>query len=117
MKYYIYKIIGKNNNEEFYIGSTNNFSARKSHHKKNVNNKVGKKYWCKLYQYIRANGNWENFEMVILEAGTCENKEYIKQKNEEKLHILSQIPDIDKLIENGCSLNPKLENPRVGSFL
>ena len=41
MKYYIYKIIDKNNNEEFYIGSTNNFSSRKSHHKKNVNNKVG----------------------------------------------------------------------------
>ena len=88
MKYWIYKIIDKNNNEEFYIGSTKKFSSRKSQHKKNVNNKVGKKYWCKLYQYIRANGNWESFDMVILEAGTCEGKEYIKQKEQEYIDKL-----------------------------
>lgn len=88
MKYWIYKIIDKNNNEEFYIGSTNNFSSRKSHHKKNVNNKSGKKYWCKVYQYIRANGNWENFDIIILEAGTCEDKEYYKQKEQEYIDKL-----------------------------
>ena len=83
MKYWIYKIMDKTNNEEFYIGSTNRLSSRKSHHKKNVHNKVSKKYWCKLYQYIRANGDWENFDFIVLEAGTCEDKTYIKQKEQE----------------------------------
>ena len=61
MKYYIYKISNNNDNKEFYIGSTKNLSRRKSHHKKNVSNKRGKLYWCKLYFYIRSNGGWVNF--------------------------------------------------------
>jgi predicted GIY-YIG superfamily endonuclease len=88
MNYWIYKITDKNNNEEFYIGSTTRYSSRKSQHKKNTHNKVSKKYWCKLYQYIRANGDWDNFEMKILEAGTCEGKEYIKQKEQEYIEKL-----------------------------
>jgi hypothetical protein len=61
MKYYIYKIQNNNDPKEFYIGSTLNLSRRKSHHKKNVTNKRGKLYWCKLYLYIRENGGWINF--------------------------------------------------------
>ncbi len=64
-----YKIFKKDNPELFYIGSTLNFSRRKSHHKKNVKNKVGKLYWTKLYLTIRENGGWENFDMIkILEV-------------------------------------------------
>ena len=60
MKVYIYKIQDNNNNDQFYIGSTLNLSRRKSHHKKNVKNKCGKLYWCKLYLYIREHGGWDN---------------------------------------------------------
>ena len=108
MKYWIYKITDKNNNEEFYIGSANRLSSRKSHHKKNVHNKTSKKYWCKLYQYIRTNGGWENFEFEILENGNCEDtvggsiinilgnsiestlksKQYIKYKEQEYINRL-----------------------------
>jgi hypothetical protein len=61
MKCFIYRIQDNNDPEQFYIGSTLNLSRRKSHHKKNVRNKVGKLYWCKLYQYIRDKGGWDNF--------------------------------------------------------
>ncbi len=88
MKYYIYKIIDKNNEKEFYIGSTTRFSSRKSHHKKNTNNRVSKKYWCKLYQYIRANGNWDNFDMVIIEEGNSDDRNTIKQKEQEFINNL-----------------------------
>ena len=79
MKCYIYKIQNNNDPEQFYIGSTLNLSRRKSHHKKNVKNKVGKLYWTKLYLYIRNNGGWENFtftkidelEITCLSEGTC----------------------------------------------
>lgn len=90
MKYWIYKIKCLDNNiEEFYIGSTNKLSSRKSQHKKNVHNKVSKKYWCKLYQFIRANGDWVNFEIVVLETGECEVKEYIRQKEQEFINQLN----------------------------
>ena len=79
MKCYIYKIENNTDKEQFYIGSTLNLSRRKSHHKKNVKNKVGKLYWCKLYVYIRNHGGWDNFtftklheiEINLLSEGTC----------------------------------------------
>lgn len=67
MKCYIYKIENNNDKDQFYIGSTLNLSRRKSHHKKNVRNKVGKLYWCKLYVYIRNNGGWDNFTFAKID--------------------------------------------------
>jgi len=61
MKCFIYRIQDNNDPEQFYIGSKLNLSRRKSHHKKNVRNKVGKLYWTKLYKYIRDHGGWDNF--------------------------------------------------------
>ena len=87
MFYFIYKIIDTNNEEQFYIGSTNCISSRKSQHKKNVKNRVSKKYWFKLYQYIRANGGWESFNVIIIETGECEDKLFIKQKEQEYINI------------------------------
>ncbi len=95
MKYYIYKIYNNNNKDEFYIGSTKNFSSRMSHHKKNVRNKVGKLYWCKVYQYIRANGGWDNFTKDIIEAGTCSDCKFIKQK--EQFYITLHKPTLNSI--------------------
>lgn len=95
MKYYIYKIYNNNNKDEFYIGSTKNFSSRMSHHKKNVRNKVGKLYWCKVYQYIRANGGWDNFTKDIIEAGTCSDCKFIKQK--EQYYITLHKPTLNSI--------------------
>ena len=67
MKLYIYKIENNTDKEQFYIGSTLNLSRRKSHHKKNVKNKVGKLYWCKLYVYIRNHGGWDNFTFTKID--------------------------------------------------
>ena len=70
-----YKIYCKEDPNQFYIGSTKNFSGRKSHHKKNVKNRSGKLYWCKLYQFIREKGGWDNFEMIRLYTDTFNTKE------------------------------------------
>ena len=67
MKNVIYKIYCNIDDGHIYIGSTNKFTTRKSQHRKNVTNRTGKKYWCKLYQYIRLNGGWSNFTMEIIE--------------------------------------------------
>ncbi len=74
MKIYFYKIYCLTDETIFYIGSTNNLSRRKSHHKKNVKNKVGKLYWTSLYKFIRENGGWENFNMIAIKIDDYENK-------------------------------------------
>jgi predicted GIY-YIG superfamily endonuclease len=76
-RYFIYCI--KFKNDIVYIGSTNNFSQRKSKHKKNTTNKRGKLYWLKLYLYIRENGGINNFIFEILENGEKETKEEIRK--------------------------------------
>ena len=78
-KYFIYNIIYNNKPEIFYIGSTNNFIARKHKHKKNTTNKKGKLYWIKLYSFIRLNGGWDNFTINIISEHEFENKTEIRK--------------------------------------
>ncbi len=79
----IYKIHHKDYPDNFYIGSTTNFSQRKSAHKKNVNNKSSKKYHYPLYQYIRSLGGWGNFNCIIYEKYPCNTKhEGLKREQE-----------------------------------
>ena len=73
-KFVIYKIYQNDYPDMIYIGSTTNFSQRKSSHKKNINNKTSKKYRYPLYQYIRASGGWDNFTIEIVEKFPCESK-------------------------------------------
>jgi len=71
MKFYIYKIYSKDK-PDFYIGSTNDYSRRKSQHKKNCYNRVSKKYHFRLYRFIRENGGFDNFEFELLYEFECE---------------------------------------------
>lgn len=87
-KIFIYKIYQNDYPEMFYIGSTNNFSSRKSNHKKNINNKVSKKYHYPLYQYIRANGGWEKFNMCIYGEYPIKTKGEGLQKEQEIIDLL-----------------------------
>ena len=95
MKFYIYKISKVANPNHFYIGSTNNFSSRKSRHKKNVTNKRGKLYWSYLYHYIRKNGGWDSFTMEIIDEGEVASKAEIK-KIEQK-HIDEKEPILNTI--------------------
>jgi len=74
----IYKISNLDDDGIFYIGSTNKFSRRRAQHKKNTTNKSNKKYWCKLYHYIRLMGGWDFFKIEILEH--CDNLKVREQQ-------------------------------------
>ena len=68
---YIYKIICKDERIlDSYVGLTINFEKRKRTHELNCNNlkKV------KLYEFIRNNGGWSNWEMLIVEKCCCQNR-------------------------------------------
>jgi hypothetical protein len=87
-KFVIYKIYHPENPEIFYIGSTKKFLTRKFNHKKNCRNKVSKKYNYPLYQYIRALGGWEKFNMEIYEKYPCKTKGEGLQKEQEIIDLL-----------------------------
>lgn len=67
--YIFYKITCENLPEFTYIGSTVHFIKRKCDHKTDCNNKTRKGHNIQLYQTIRANGGWENWEMVVIDKG------------------------------------------------
>jgi len=65
----IYKIICKDINiKDFYIGHTTNFSKRKIQHKSSYN----KGNNMLVYQFIRNNGGWENWDIILIESCKCE---------------------------------------------
>jgi hypothetical protein len=96
-RYFIYCIKHQSIDDNIlYIGSTNNFSQRKSKHKKNTTNKRGKLYWLKLYLYIRENGGINNFIFELLENGECTTKEEIRKNEQKFLDIYNPILNTKK---------------------
>jgi hypothetical protein len=89
MKCFIYKLSNNNDPKEFYIGSTLNLSRRKSHHKKNVTNKRGKLYWCKLYLYIRENGGWANFTFTKIHEMDVESMSKCVEEEQAIINLLN----------------------------
>ena len=65
--YQIYKI-SSDYCDKFYIGSTRDFTSRKSKHKTACNNSNNKEYNCKKYVTIRENHGWDNWRMTCIEV-------------------------------------------------
>ena len=103
MKFYIYKISEILDPTQFYIGSTVNLSRRKCHHKKNVSNKCGKLYWCKIYVYIRSKGGWINFKFEKIHEIEIENATDGTKEEQAIINILKPtLNSIKSSIELNC---------------
>ncbi len=95
----IYKLCCLDTNiKDIYIGSTCNFTNRKYCHKRAVNNDKVKEYNCEVYKFIRKNGGWSNWDMVLIEEVVCENKKQLHKIEREYLEKLE------------ATLNTKLPN-------
>jgi len=83
----IYKLCHQNDleNENIYVGSTTNFRGRKNEHKRNCNNEKGKNYNLSVYQFIRNNGGWDEWQMIPIEVFPCNDKKELEVK--ERYHI------------------------------
>ena len=82
----IYRIYCKNPDiTDCYIGSSKCFEDRFYSHKSvcNTNDTNIHGYYYPLYQFIRDNGGWNNFDKEILEYYNCNNDEELKQKEQE----------------------------------
>ena len=61
------------NIEDCYVGRTTNLKTRRCNHRLNTTNHIAKIYNARVYTFIRANGGWDNFDMVLIETRTCDN--------------------------------------------
>jgi hypothetical protein len=95
MKYIIYKIQIK---DYIYIGSTQNFTIRKAHHKRDCNYESQHNHNYLLYRTIRENGGWDCCTMIPIKEIDVETKiqahiaeeevrvEYNAQMNSRRAH-------------------------------
>jgi len=82
----IYKIFCKDNNiNDIYVGHTTNFPNRKCQHKTSINNSNNKN---KIYETIRKNGGWDNWDMVEIAQYNCKDHTEARIKEQEHYEIL-----------------------------
>ena len=71
----IYKLVHFDdlNDENIYVGHTTNMVKRRHKHKQSSCNPNNKEYNQKKYQYIRDNGGWDNWRMILIEKYPCKD--------------------------------------------
>ena len=98
-KSFVYKIVCKDINiKNLYVGSTTNFQKRYTHHKSCCNDENGKEYNKYLYQFIRTNNGFDNFEMILIEEVNVNNALELRQKEREYFELLRA--DLNKQYPN-----------------
>ena len=90
----IYKITQRDGKGEFYIGSTCDLKNRVRQHKCECTLETSRDYHRHLYEHIRANGNWINWEVQILEDFACESKEELEIR--ERYWIEKERPSLNE---------------------
>ena len=110
----IYKIYCKDDNiKELYIGHTTNFIQRKYSHKIACNNLNNTQ---KIYNIIRSNGGWENWDMIEIAKYCC--KDATEARIKEQYHYdelkssLNSVPAyIDKTLYFCSKCNLQCSSP------
>ena len=98
----IYKIVCNDFTiKECYYGSTTSFVKRKNCHKYSCNNKKDKEYNTHKYQFIRENGGWDNWKMILIKEFPCKNKLELEREErrvmeEDEFRINTNNPYITK---------------------
>lgn len=95
-------------NENCYIGSSKNFHKRLISHKSNCFNPKCKDYNMKVYQFIRADGDFNNFVIEELYKFPCTSKTQLKA--EEKKLIKSYNSKLNSYIPNRTTQEYYQEN-------
>ena len=87
----IYKLCCKNPEiKQIYIGSTaNEIRKRKNQHKSDCYNKNRESYNLYVYQFIRDNGGFQNWSIIIIENYPCENKRELEKRERYYIELLN----------------------------
>ena len=103
----VYKLCCKDVSvHEIYIGSTTDFTKRKSVHRHCCNNENSKQYNSHCYRFIRDNGGFDNWSMIQICVFDCENKRELETEERRYIELLgaklnSNIPTRGKICEHG----------------
>jgi hypothetical protein len=81
---------------DVYVGHTTDKIRRNWQHKHSCNNQNAKTYNYYVYQFIRENGGWDNWSMIIVEEYPCENKNQAEAR--ERYWIETQQATLNKYI-------------------
>ena len=73
---------------DVYIGSTTAFSKRKYTHKSSCTRTTSSQYNYYVYQFIRANGGWDNWSMILVEAYNASTKRELELRERYWLEML-----------------------------
>ena len=77
----IYKIVCNDLRvKETYYGSTTNFNQRVKQHKRTCNNINDKGYNEPKYKFIRENGGWSEWSMILIKDFPCNSKRELERE-------------------------------------
>ena len=109
----IYEIVCKDVNiTERYVGSTTNLIKRRSEHKSRCNNEKCKEYNRYVYQFIRDNGSFDNWDVVLIEQVIdCKDKEHLHKR--ERFYIEEKKAELNKCIPLRTNKEYRKENKEV----
>lgn len=75
--------------KDIYIGSTTEFTKRKNSHKTRCNNENNKCYNLNVYSFIRDNGGWDNWSIVLVERYPCNDSYELKSRERYYIETLN----------------------------
>ena len=94
---------------DIYVGSTTNFSNRKKAHKSICNNETSGSYNQNVYQFIRNNGNWDNWSMIQIEQYNATDKRNLETRER---HYIEQLgTTLNKIIPTRTKEQWHQDNP------
>ena len=85
----IYRVVCKNPKiTDCFIGSTTNLTHMRSNHHRD-SKQEHPKLNQNLYKFIRENGGWSNFQLILIESYSCSVKEELMMKLREYIENLN----------------------------
>ena len=98
---HFYKIVCRNTDiKDCYVGHTTDFTKRKNRHKSDCCNQKSKHHNVPLYQFIRDNGNWDKWQMILIDTLHCENSLDALKKEREYIEELQAKLNNRKTVQN-----------------
>ena len=86
----IYKICCKDISiTDVYVGSTSNLSRRKPKHKHACAKEGNKSHNLNVYRFIRSNGGWSNWSVIVVEEFPCDSKNQLLTRERYNMELLN----------------------------
>jgi len=103
---YVYKLCCRDPTvKDVYIGSTKNLRVRKAMHKHKCNNADSKEYNFRVYQFIRANGGYNNWDVIQLEEVDYNTRAELHARERHFFELLNA--SLNKNVPNRTSAESK----------